>query len=287
MQATSSSPTSTVRSSHTTTSTATSTTSTPSGNPPQLHTRPAPSGIHAAQQQLFAAATQGDAKVVRKLLADGQINVAAADPVKGKTALMHAVRHGQQAIARQLLEAGADVNQARTDGWTPLMLAAWRSQTAMARLLLKAGAKADHVSASGETALLLAAGTEVNDCNDGITSALLRAGAPVNHTNRKGCTALLRAASSGQRATLEALLAFGARVDFAQYDGKTALMLAAGEGHLAAFETLLDGGPTRCCATRKARPRPTMPGAPAILRWQRLPGPASVSTRLIPEVKPR
>ncbi|MFI5380869.1 MAG: ankyrin repeat domain-containing protein [Tepidisphaerales bacterium] len=61
------------------------------------------------------------------------------DPA-GITALMAAASRGDTRIMRLLLEAGADVNQADTDGGTPLMYAAAANRVEAVRLLVAAGA---------------------------------------------------------------------------------------------------------------------------------------------------
>jgi len=61
--------------------------------------------------------------------------------VAGDTALMTASLNGHDAIVARLIEAGADVNQARTnDGTTALMMASQNGHEAIAARLIKAGA---------------------------------------------------------------------------------------------------------------------------------------------------
>lgn len=55
-------------------------------------------------------------------------------------ALIEAVRAGQIADARTLLENGADVNQQDEAGWTPLNFASGRGDLATVRLLVETGA---------------------------------------------------------------------------------------------------------------------------------------------------
>lgn len=74
------------------------------------------------------------------------------------TALLFAVRSGEVASARHLLEAGADVNATSRDGMSALLLATVRGWPAVAHLLLEHGAAPD-ASGAGYTALHWAAGS--------------------------------------------------------------------------------------------------------------------------------
>ncbi len=56
-------------------------------------------------------------------------------------------------VARLLIAAGADVNQANDDGLTPLMSAVGFDNTALVKLLLSAGADSKPHDKSGRTAL--------------------------------------------------------------------------------------------------------------------------------------
>src|SRR4051812_17966087 len=57
--------------------------------------------------------------------------------VMGPLDLIEAVKLGNRAWARDLLESGAGVNQQDGQGWTPLSWAAGRGDTAMLLLLLE------------------------------------------------------------------------------------------------------------------------------------------------------
>ncbi|MGV3721612.1 MAG: ankyrin repeat domain-containing protein, partial [Actinomycetota bacterium] len=73
-----------------------------------------------------ATAVHGRPELLR-LLVDSGADVNAADP-KGCTPLMWAVRFGNTAVARQLLELGADPNARNNDGDTVLQVAKLRRQ---------------------------------------------------------------------------------------------------------------------------------------------------------------
>jgi hypothetical protein len=98
----------------------------------------------------------GNLAVARKLLDMG----VPADELErsGLTLLDRAVLGNQVEIARLLIARGADVNHADKIGFTPLLYAASIDfgDSAMIDLLLKSGARADVRTKDGQTALDLA-----------------------------------------------------------------------------------------------------------------------------------
>jgi ankyrin repeat protein len=127
-----------------------------------------PDGGRPGQENpLMRAAWSGSLDVVTTLL-DGGADVRAAESGRGQTALMWAVSEGHAAVARVLVERGADVwattvthltgYRARRDvaGFTPLLFAARVGSLASARLLLDAGANPNDASTDGLSALGLA-----------------------------------------------------------------------------------------------------------------------------------
>jgi ankyrin repeat protein len=98
----------------------------------------------------------GNLAVVRKLL---DMGVPADEPERsGLTLLDRAVLGNQVEVARLLIARGADVNHADKIGFTPLLYAASIDfgDSAMIDLLLKSGARADVRTKDGQTALDLA-----------------------------------------------------------------------------------------------------------------------------------
>jgi ankyrin repeat protein len=80
-----------------------------------------------------------------------QIN---AQSVHGETALMLAAINNYMAVAKVLIERGAEVNK---PGWTPLHYAATRGHRDMMRLLLENDAYIDAEAPNGSTPLMMAA----------------------------------------------------------------------------------------------------------------------------------
>ena len=153
--------------------------------------------------------------------------------------LVDAVKAGDVARARTLIEQGAGVNDAEPDGTTPLHWAAHKRHLELTQLLIGAGAVANTGNRYGVRPLSLAA---VN--GDGpVIKALLEAGANPNSTLMEGETALMTAARSGSVEAVELLLDAGANVNVQEsWTGQTALMWAAAEGHAAVIPPLVAHG---------------------------------------------
>ncbi len=91
-------------------------------------------------------------------------------------------------VARALIDGGAKVDQADTDGLTPLLWAALSNQVEMAQLLLEHGADVNHADKHGMTALLYAASIDFGDA--AMIELLLRHGARMDARSPEGLTAL-------------------------------------------------------------------------------------------------
>ena len=169
-----------------------------------------------------------------KLLLEKGADVEAAQ-TDGVTALMLAAQGGHEAVAQLLLQHSADVAAARNDGATALMYAALGGHEAVAQLLLQHGADVAAASNNGFTALMLAA----QGGHEAVAQLLLQHGADVAAASNDGWTALMFAAKGGHVAVAQLLLQHGADVAAAQDDGDTALMWAAENGHEAVAQLLL------------------------------------------------
>jgi len=200
---------------------------------------------HAA---LIRAASDGDGVAVQRLLdAGADVNHATTD---GFTALIRAASDGDGVAVQRLLDAGADVNHATTDGFTALIAAAVRGHDAIVQQLLAAGADVNHANDQGFTALIVAAATD----HDAIVQQLLAAGADVNHANDQGDTALIFAAATDHDAIVQRLLAVdGIDVNHATDTGFTALIAAAATDDDAMVQRLLDAGADVNHATNRGK----------------------------------
>jgi ankyrin repeat protein len=151
-------------------------------------------------------------------------------------ALVAAVKSGDIASVRRLLQQGSSVNVAGADGTTPLHWAVESDNPEITRLLLKSGADAKSTNRYGITPLQLAA---VNG-NAALTRDLLDAGADANAALPEGETVLMTAARTGSVDILKLLLDRGANVDARdRWYGESALMWAAAQNHSAAVSLLL------------------------------------------------
>jgi uncharacterized protein len=175
----------------------------------------------------------------------------------GMTPLLFAVRDGNVAMTRLLLELGADINQASGNHTSPMLIALLNGQVALATELLERGADANLTDDYHRGALFAA--IELRNFNhdkypflydDGrdpldLIKALLAKGANPNQrtdttpvhglmqfdgswVNFDGQTPFVRAALSGDIQVMRLLLQHGADPNLATTQGSTALMAAAG-----------------------------------------------------------
>lgn len=153
--------------------------------------------------------------------------------------LVDAVKHGDRATVRALLQKHVDVNAPEPDGTTALHWAASRDDVETVKLLVRAGANAKMANRYGVTPLLLA-------CETGgaaTAEALLDAGADPNSALPEGETGLMIAARSGKAELVRLLAAHGAKVDAKEsWHGQTAVMWAAGEDHGEVVKALAELG---------------------------------------------
>jgi ankyrin repeat protein len=180
----------------------------------------------------------------------------------GFTPLLYAARQGCLECAKQLVEAGAQVDLTDPDGVTPLLSALLNAHFDTAKYLLEAGAMVNKWDFWGRTPLYAAVdfntlphgGRPDRPSLDDTTALamidiLLEAGANPNAQLKLfppyrslrmdrgadaildiGTTPLLRAARGADVVAIERLVAAGALIDLPQRDGITPLMAAVGAG---------------------------------------------------------
>jgi ankyrin repeat protein len=168
--------------------------------------------------------------------------------------------HGTGALAQALLDAGAPVDGDPGDAETPLMTAASHGDAAVARVLVVAGA--DLSATASATSGGVPAGTALRHAvvfgMDDVVEVLLAAGATdLVHAAAAGnlgnllspetpvedrIAALRMAAAAGRPAVIDQLLAASTPVDGLDRDGSTALHEAAYSGQSAVVAHLLARG---------------------------------------------
>jgi ankyrin repeat protein len=189
------------------------------------------------------AAAAGDAELVENVFhaaGSAQPFPAAAEldlfDDYGQTPLLNAITEHNQALAQELLRAGADKDLGE-EGWgaTPLLLAAERGQAGVVRMLLDARCDIEKTNVRGHTPLYGAAkGGSVAVIRD-----LLAAGSNLEKASVSGCTPLLVASIKGNADAVRELIAAGACKDRGDNDDNTSLYAAAKEGHVDVVRILL------------------------------------------------
>ena len=154
--------------------------------------------------------------------------------------LKEAVRSGDHALLRALIEQGVGVNAPEGDGATLLHWAVRWDDVAAVDLLLQAGARPGATNEYGVTPLSLAC---VNRSAP-VVERLLAAGADASAATSMGETVLMTCARTGAADSVRALLDAGAGNVNARESsrGQTALMWAVAQGHPDVVRLLIERG---------------------------------------------
>ncbi|KAL7539128.1 hypothetical protein ACHAXR_009053 [Thalassiosira sp. AJA248-18] len=185
--------------------------------------------------RLIGAASDGDKKLVQRLLKEEKIEVNVRDWDE-LTPLIPAASAGHLDVVKLLLKEGADVNAKDKDGITALMEASIMGNTKIVDLLLKEGAEVDAPANSGVTALWLASGEGKAD----VMKSLLKKDADANNVRSDNISALMTAAVGGHADAVKLLLDNGADATFADGEGVTPLMNAAENGTASVLKYLVE-----------------------------------------------
>ncbi|KAL3801144.1 hypothetical protein ACHAW5_011092 [Stephanodiscus triporus] len=190
--------------------------------------------------RLIGAASDGDRKLVQRLLKEEKMDVNVRDWDE-LTPIIPAASAGHLDVVKLLLKEGADVNAKDKDGITALMEASIMGHAKIVDLLLKEGAEVDAPANSGVTALWLAAGEGRSD----VMRSLLRKDADANNARSDGISALMTASVGGHVEAVKLLLENGADARFADGEGVTPLMNAAENGTTAVLRLLVESKSAR------------------------------------------
>ncbi|MFC1679827.1 ankyrin repeat domain-containing protein [Elusimicrobiota bacterium] len=187
-------------------------------------TDPRPSApVPTRVQGLYHASYEGDAALVRDLLASG-VPVEGNNPSIG-TPLHAAAQSGHDAVIKLLVQGGADTN-ALCDGETPLMAATTASRVSSVALLLKLGADPNLAKDDSPTPLIQALWDAEPGAKKGeeIVVLLLEGGADPNQRNGKiQTTPLIQAAWGGNVKMVRELLRRGADPNLKDAKGNSVL----------------------------------------------------------------
>ncbi|MES2624724.1 MAG: ankyrin repeat domain-containing protein [Pseudomonadota bacterium] len=174
---------------------------------------------------------------LKLLLAIGSVLLAL--DAHAESTLADVIQQGDSRTAQELLQAGANVNDAQNDGSTPLLWAVYQVDEALVTALLSREADPDQTNNFGASPLSEAARL----ANLNLVEQLLDAGADPDVANADGQTPLMLAAFNGAVDVARALVAKGADVNAVeQWTGQTALMWAAARNHPAMAEFLIESG---------------------------------------------
>lgn len=173
----------------------------------------------AAPNALINAAARGDALTVRHELEAGAL-INAVSPIG--TAFSQALKAGHEYISLFLLSLGADTRSGfAPDETSALILAASRGQNALVKELLVRGADLEAIDPDGYTALARAAK------NGHLTTLklLINAGAKVNVV-AEGRSILIHVVEANNMLLTQVLISAKADVNFRDENGDTALRVA-------------------------------------------------------------
>lgn len=185
--------------------------------------------------RLIGAASDGDKKLVQRLLKEEKMDVNSRDWDE-LTPLIPAASAGHLDVVKLLLKEGADVNAKDKDGITALMEASIMGHVKVVEHLMKEGATVDAPANSGVTALWLASGEGRAE----VMKALLKKDADPNNARSDEITALMTASVGGHAAAVKLLLDNGADPRHADGEGVTPLMNAAENGTASVLKLLAE-----------------------------------------------
>ena len=191
-------------------------------------------GFRPVAGDMMRVAESGDVERLRLFLRAGMV-VDTRDS-REWTPLMVASFHGNEAVAKLLIESGANPAASDRGGYTPLHWAALKGYAQVVSMLVPR-IDVNVQSRSGLTALLQAAAAGHVEA----AQVLIGAGAQVNLPTREGWTPLHKAVANGHTEMVRLLLKHNADIRAQHDDGSTPLSLASEKGKSPLILRLLKG----------------------------------------------
>ena len=185
---------------------------------------------------LIRASQDGNEAVARFLIDEGA-DIEAQDR-SGLTALMLASRNGHEAIARLLIDKGANIEAQDRSESTALMLASRNGHEAVARFLIDKGANIEARDDFRSTSLIRAS----QNGYEAVARLLIEKGAEIEPRDRLHSTALIRASQNGHEFVVQLLIDKGANIEAPDRFELTPLVLALRNGHEAIARLLINKG---------------------------------------------
>ena len=187
----------------------------------------------SSRSALILAIRNGDEAVVQLLLDRGA--EATAGEIRHKIPLHVAAERGQPEMVKILLQSKADINAENHHGETALHKAAQAGNQETVQLLLQNGANITAQDMFRETSLHKAAERGPTE----MVKMLLQSKADINAKNHYGETAVHKAAQAGNQETVQLLLLNGANITAQDLLRATSLHKAAERGHTEMVKMLL------------------------------------------------
>lgn len=141
--------------------------------------------------------------------------------------MLHAATTGDTKALRSLLASGIAPDIADHTGLTPLMAASYSGMTEAQAVLLDSGAKIDATDSVGYTALMFACNAGKTDC----ARILIERNADINRGDKDSSTPIMFAAQHGHNEIIRLLLAKGADPKVKGKHGLSAIGFAKQNGH--------------------------------------------------------
>ena len=184
---------------------------------------------------IVKAARDGDESMLQKLL-NSDADIKAVHRVTKRHALSEASFHGHEKLVDLLIREGAPLEHTDAESCTALHHACRRGELAIAKKLLANNAAIDAPGPDRQTPLHLA----ITVPHQNIVMLLLQRKANVHARDMHQRTALHLSALQGNLTMCTHLLDSGAQIDHREHQSRTALQLACEMGHYELVEMMLD-----------------------------------------------